>query len=71
MGHFGDPSADRATKRLLDRLQSDVKACETKGDRTKRVFSKWKDDIQILHIGLLGAQSKEIACPFTFESSVH
>lgn len=63
MSHFGDPSADRATTRLLDRLQSDVKACETKGDHTKKVFSKWKENIQTLHIGLLGAQSKEIAWP--------
>ena len=54
---FGDASAERATKRLLDRLQLDVNACSQSGQKTKKSFSKWRENTQNLYRGLTSAQS--------------
>ena len=54
---FGDASAERATKRLLDRLQLDVNACSKSGQKTKESFSNWRENTQSLYRGLTSAQS--------------
>jgi hypothetical protein len=54
---FGDENAERATKRLLERLQRDITTCDESGQRTARDFQNWHDSVSKVHQGVVGAQS--------------
>ena len=56
---FGDLTAERATGRLLSRLQADIKACDENGQRTAKDFAAWRTGVQALQLAVLGAQSKK------------
>lgn len=54
---FSDPSAERSTKRLLNRLQSDIDICEASGKRTTADFRLWQQKVRSLREAVHRAQS--------------
>ena len=55
---FGEPTAERASSRLLDRLKSDIELCNENGQRTAVQFQQWKEDVDKLHRALNSTQSE-------------
>lgn len=59
---MNEPQSERAVQRLLNRLQVDVKACDSYGERTERDFTNWRDGVQAVQQAVVTAQS-QFSCP--------